>query len=94
MRTECSAEFDLFGAVEGRRLAVDFDGGAITSDAGGLLLGAMDRAVGLIDRFAACFEGAGNSSSAARARSLGSGCSASHSAMKTSTTMTSFVTTR
>jgi hypothetical protein len=56
MPTECSTEFDLFGAVEGRRLAADFDGGAITSDAGGLLLGATDRAVGLIDRFAACFE--------------------------------------
>jgi hypothetical protein len=56
MPTECSTEFDLFGAVDGRRLAADFDGGAITSDAGGLLLGATDRAVGLIDRFAACFE--------------------------------------
>jgi Transposase DDE domain group 1 len=32
-----------------------FDGGAITSDAGGLLLGAADQAVGLIDRFARCF---------------------------------------
>ena len=32
-----------------------FDGGTITSDAGALLLGATDRAIGLIDRFAACF---------------------------------------
>jgi hypothetical protein len=32
-----------------------FDGGAITSDAGALLLGATDRAIGLIDRVAACF---------------------------------------
>ena len=32
-----------------------FDGGAITSDAGALLLGATDRAIGLMDRFAACF---------------------------------------
>lgn len=32
-----------------------FGGGAITSDAGALLLGAADRAVGLLDRFAACF---------------------------------------
>jgi hypothetical protein len=32
-----------------------FDGGAITSDAGGLLLGETDRAIGLIDRFAGCF---------------------------------------
>jgi hypothetical protein len=33
-----------------------FDGGAITSDAGALLLGETDRAVGLVERFAACFE--------------------------------------
>jgi hypothetical protein len=32
-----------------------FDGGAVTTDAGGLLLGATDRAIGLIDRFAGCF---------------------------------------
>jgi len=31
------------------------DGGAITSDAGALLLGATDRAIGLVDRFAQCF---------------------------------------
>jgi len=35
-----------------------FDGGSITSDAGGLLLGATDRAIGLIDRFAGCFSDA------------------------------------
>jgi hypothetical protein len=32
-----------------------FDGGLVTSDAGGLLLGATDRAIGMIDRFAGCF---------------------------------------
>jgi hypothetical protein len=32
-----------------------FDGGAITSDAGALLLGATDRAIGMMKRFAACF---------------------------------------
>jgi hypothetical protein len=32
-----------------------FDGGAISSDAGALLLGATDRAIGLMDRFASCF---------------------------------------
>jgi hypothetical protein len=32
-----------------------FDGGAITSDAGALLLGATDRAIGLMSRFAGCF---------------------------------------
>jgi hypothetical protein len=32
-----------------------FDGGTITSDAGALLLGATDRAIGMMHRFAACF---------------------------------------
>jgi hypothetical protein len=32
-----------------------FDAGLVTSDAGALLLGATDRAIGMIDRFAACF---------------------------------------
>jgi hypothetical protein len=32
-----------------------FDGGEVTSDAGGLLLGATDRAIGLTTRFGACF---------------------------------------
>jgi hypothetical protein len=32
-----------------------FDGGLVTSDAGGLLLGVTDRAIGLISRFAGCF---------------------------------------
>jgi len=45
----------LFAPVERRRVAADFDGGAITSDAGALLLGASDRAIGLVDRFASCF---------------------------------------
>jgi hypothetical protein len=44
-----------FAPVDGRRVVADFDGGAITSDAGALLLGATDRAIGLIERFAACF---------------------------------------
>jgi hypothetical protein len=41
--------------VEGRAVVAGFDGGTITSDAGALLLGATDRAIGLIRRFAACF---------------------------------------
>jgi Transposase DDE domain group 1 len=55
MPTECSPTTMLFAPVEGRRVAADFAGGAITSDAGALLLGATDRAIGLVDRFAACF---------------------------------------
>jgi hypothetical protein len=44
-----------FARVEGRAVVAGFDGGAITSDAGVLLLGATDRAIGLVRRFAACF---------------------------------------
>jgi len=55
MPTECSAGLFGFAPVEGRRVEAAFDGGAITSDAGALLLGATDRAIGLIGRFAACF---------------------------------------
>lgn len=55
MQTECSAPTFAFARVESRRVVAGFDGGAVTSDAGALLLGATDRAIGLIDRFAACF---------------------------------------
>ena len=55
MPTECSADLFGFAPVEGRSVFAGFDGGAITSDAGALLLGATDRAIGLVDRFAACF---------------------------------------
>ena len=55
MLTECSADLFGFAPVEGREVVAAFDGGAITSDAGALLLGATDRAVGLMARFAGCF---------------------------------------
>jgi hypothetical protein len=44
--------------VEGRPVEAAFDGGLVTSDAGALLLGSTDRAIGMIDRFAACFSDA------------------------------------
>jgi len=55
MQTECSADLFGFARVEGRAVVAAFDGGRMTSDAGALLLGATDRAIGLIDRFAECF---------------------------------------
>jgi Transposase DDE domain group 1 len=58
MPTECSPDLFDFARVAGRAVVAAFDGGAITSDAGGLLLGAADRAIGLVDRFAACFRDA------------------------------------
>src|SRR6516162_4357259 len=55
MSTECRPESFDFGMVEGRVVAAAFDGGLVTSEAGALLLKTSDRAIGLIDRFAACF---------------------------------------
>jgi hypothetical protein len=55
MPTECSAKLFEFEAVERRSVVVGFDGGAITSNAGGLLLGRVDRGLGLVRRFARCF---------------------------------------
>jgi hypothetical protein len=55
MPTQCSR--DLFGyeVDEGRQVVAAFDGGQITSDAGALLLGVTDRAIGLVARFTTCF---------------------------------------
>ena len=58
MQTECSAERSVFGRVEGRSVVAEFDGGALTSDAGGLLLGAADRRLDLVRRIARCFRDA------------------------------------
>src|SRR5271167_5189580 len=58
MQTECSAKPSEFPPVEGRPVVAEFDGGAVTSDAGGLLLGAADKAIGLVGRLAGCFRDA------------------------------------
>ena len=55
MPTECSADLFGFAPVDGREVVAAFDGGAITSDAGALLLGATDRVIRMTARFAACF---------------------------------------
>ena len=48
MPTECNPELLGFGPVEGREVVAAFDGGAITSDAGALLLGSTDLAIGMM----------------------------------------------
>ena len=55
MPAECSPPAMQFARLDGRAVVADFGGGVMTSDAGALLLGATDRAIGLVDRFAACF---------------------------------------
>lgn len=56
MPTDCSATLFDFAPVEGRAVVASFDGGAITTDAGALLLGATDKVLGLSRKLAACFK--------------------------------------
>src|SRR5271163_2726751 len=55
MPTECMPTRFEFEAVARRAVVACFDGGDITSNAGALLLGRVDRGLGLTRRFAACF---------------------------------------
>ena len=55
MQTECTPALFEFEPVERKKVVAGFDGGTITSDAGALLLGQLDRGLGLIRRMGACF---------------------------------------
>ena len=55
MPTECSADLFGFARIDSRAVVAGFDGGAVSLDAGALLLGLTDRAIGLTRRFAGCF---------------------------------------
>ncbi|RWP94410.1 transposase, partial [Mesorhizobium sp.] len=55
MQTDCISEQLEFEGFDGHKVVAGFDGGAITSDAGMLLLRHTDKAIGLFDRVASCF---------------------------------------
>jgi len=55
MFTECNQESFEFHPLNQRQVVGRFDGGAITTDAGGLLLREVEKRTGIIARFAACF---------------------------------------
>jgi len=55
MKTQCNAKALAFPSGISRRIVAKFDGGAITSDAGGLLLQQVERLTGIISQFADCF---------------------------------------
>ena len=55
MTTECNAREFHFQGLGSRAVTARFDGGAITSDAGGLLLREVEAKTGILRRFAACF---------------------------------------
>jgi hypothetical protein len=53
--TQCNQEFLEFHPLQQREVRGGFDGGTITSDAGGLLLREVEKRTGIIQQFAACF---------------------------------------
>ena len=55
MQTQCNQERFEFHSLNQRQVSGRFDGGAITSDAGGLLLREVEKRTRIIERFAACF---------------------------------------
>jgi len=56
MFTECSGRSFDFHPLAGRQVTARFDGGTITSDAGGLLLREVERGSGIVRQFANCFD--------------------------------------
>ena len=55
MHTQCNQESFEFHPLGKREVRGRFDGGAITSDGGGLLLREVEKRTGIMARFAACF---------------------------------------
>ncbi len=53
--TECRTEPVRFHALGSREVHGQFDGGDISSDAGGLLLREVEKRTGIVKRFAGCF---------------------------------------
>lgn len=56
MVTDCKSEKLVFQPCDYRDVVARFDGGKMTSDAGGLLLRELEQRFGLIERLADCFE--------------------------------------
>lgn len=56
MLTECRQDSFEFASLGGRKVTAAFEGGAITSDAGTLLLRDADHPIGFSRQVAACFK--------------------------------------
>ena len=56
MTTECNGKLFEFHPLGQWEVRADFDGGAISSDGGGLLLREVEKRTGIIARFADCFQ--------------------------------------
>ena len=55
MTTECNQFVFGFHPQKRREIRAQFDGGAITSDGGGLLLREIEKRIGILQQFSACF---------------------------------------
>ena len=55
MSTECNQFVLRFHPLKHREIRAQFDGGAITTDGGGLLLREVEKRMGIVRQFAACF---------------------------------------
>ena len=60
--TECTQSSFEFAGAWSRSVMARFDGGKITSHAGGLLLREVDRRIGLLNRLSECFRDSGSQS--------------------------------
>jgi len=54
--TECRDQALLFRELTARTVTVNFEGGHVSSDGGGVLLARLDRSFGYLQRFATCFQ--------------------------------------
>jgi len=55
MSAECNQSLFEFHPQKRREIRAQFDGGAITSDGGGLLLQEVEKRIGILRQFADCF---------------------------------------
>lgn len=55
MKTECNKKRYAFQARGRREILADFNGGTITSDAGGILLREVEKRTSILRCFALCF---------------------------------------
>ena len=55
MATECIQKSFRFHPLRNREIRAQFDGGAITTEGGGLLLREVEKRIGIVRQFAACF---------------------------------------
>ena len=61
MSTECNQFVFGFHPLKHREIRAQFDGGAITTEGGGLLLREVEKRIGVVRQFAACFRDYRNS---------------------------------